>query len=373
MKPTFRQLFDQLPEPYRTQGLRNTDDLCPGLLESPAAGSLPGFEFLLDAFPWNASPEGFKYWRAASRGEFQTPPLQLAIGKRYRTRDGRTAGPLVESDDDFLEAGYPFAGPVEGPVEGKLATFTWQTDGAWTRSSNEQDLDLVEEIVEEQPATHRLLEVGEIIQKGDEYLVCGTVDDWRVRQLNIGCPWGTNLSATRRRVLTPEPEPGATPPTNEQRIADLESRVGVLEGLTTTPEPARYPATPLPEGFDRWECRGTCWVIPSSAVWCSRWTEASGKTASWEQEALVGPKGRGWHDGGRADLEYWEAVKDGPPKPPTYRLLNPGEIIRETDEVYIRRGAWVWEAMGEDLATGLPFDPSWQQPMRRLVKSYEDA
>jgi hypothetical protein len=144
------------------------------------------------------------------------------------------------------------------------------------------------QIVEEaKPATHRLLEVGETIQEGDEYLVFGTDYDWRVRQLNIGCPWDTYLAATRRPLT---PEPGATPPTHEQRIADLESRVSALETAT-------------------------------------------------------------------------------------YRLLNPGEIIRDGGEGLVRLAVYgeerdEWEPAK---SVGQVRDLNKHVPHRRRIKSYEDA
>ena len=54
--------------------------------------------------------------------------------------------------------------------------------------------------------TYRMLEAGEVIEEGDEFLVAGSDNGWLKRQLNIGQPWHPELySATRRPINNSKP------------------------------------------------------------------------------------------------------------------------------------------------------------------------
>lgn len=261
MSYTYRQLFTKhLPEPYRNQAIanaiaddRNVDD------PSETAGVDPEdlHDVVACAFPWKYSPEGHEYWLRASGGEFEVPELQIETGKRYLTRDGRTAEVANEDPAYAPESCYRFDGAVDGETG-----FCWSATGRY-ESQRENPLDLVEEIVEEvlvDPGTgYRLLEEGETILEGDE-----ETDD---------------------------------------------------------------------EGGGGWSA-----VSPRSA-------------------------------GDTFNRDDWYPVRRKIAAP-TYRLLNQGEIIREGDEVYLRLG---WEAMGDDCAVGANHDPQFQRPIRREIKSHEDA
>ena len=80
-----------------------------------------------------------------------------------------------------------------------------------------------------------------------------------------------------------------------------------------------------------------------------------------------------WSPGETYLARNWFPVRrkiPGPPKPPTYRLLNPGEIIREGDEVWIAcQESWetFWPGVIGDLKADYPAPPA-----RRQIKSYED-
>ena len=84
-----------------------------------------------------------------------------------------------------------------------------------------------------------------------------------------------------------------------------------------TPE-TRYPTTQLPEGFDRWECRGFGWGA-DGAIFTTGYAEP---VPNWDRVYSRGDTGA------YPRLEYWEAVKDEP----AYRMLEAGERIEEGDE-----------------------------------------
>ena len=80
-----------------------------------------------------------------------------------------------------------------------------------------------------------------------------------------------------------------------------------------------------------------------------------------------------WSPGETYRARNWFPVRRkiaGPPAPPTYRLLNPGEVIREGDEWYFNRRGHEWAdwvgAHGTAVGAHTP-------PTRRKLKSYEDA
>ena len=84
------------------------------------------------------------------------------------------------------------------------------------------------------------------------------------------------------------------------------------------------PPFDLPEGYDRWVCRGFGWKAEQVkyVIWSNK---------KWDRCAFP------YHSdaNGISDLEYWEAVKDGP----VYRDLVPGEIIRPGDEWFDDSGS----------------------------------
>lgn len=259
MTYTYRQIFTKhLPEPYRSQALINTT--VRGLdIDRPFQDGTGLRDALLSAFVWEETPEGFAYWLAASEGELkpEARTLRLETGKRYLTRDGREA--LVTSEDFSCgpDSSYRFDGEVEG-YDG----FSWSATGRF-EPIRENPLDLVEEIVEEAVdpgAGYRLVEVGEYIETGDEWL----------------------------------------------------------------------------EEDGRW----------AASYW---------KTGSCVSKAIETPLRR---------------KIAAPPAPPTYRLLNPDEIIREGDEWYFGRRGHEWAdwvgAHGTAVGAHTP-------PTRRKLKSYEDA
>ena len=91
------------------------------------------------------------------------------------------------------------------------------------------------------------------------------------------------------------------------------------DGVELPAAPAeRYPTTPLPEGFDRWECRGFGWAA-GGAIYT---TGYAGPSPNWDRVYSTGESAR------YPRLEYWEAVKDEP----SYRMLEAGERIEEGDE-----------------------------------------
>lgn len=57
---TVRQWFEELPEPYRTQALANTEEEMLDIDDDSVAGSLLG------AFRWDSSLEGHEYWQDIS-------------------------------------------------------------------------------------------------------------------------------------------------------------------------------------------------------------------------------------------------------------------------------------------------------------------
>ena len=193
-------------------------------------------------------------------------------------------------------------------------SFTWKYSPEghdyWQRASG-GEFEVSELRLEAQPATHRLLEVGETIQQGDEV---EELDGWR--QVSV-FPINCNIPGVFRRALIAEPL--AVDPGTGYRL--LEEGETIFEG---------------DEEADEEEGGGWLKVRFTGAVYNPRsWYPVRRKIAA-----------------------------------PTYRLLNQGEIIREGDEVYLRLG---WEAMGDDCAVGANHDPQFQRPIRREIKSHEDA
>ena len=135
---------------------------------------------------------------------------------------------------------------------------------------------------------YRFLEPREVIEEGDEVYF-----EWDNRwDRYLGCAIGQKQAASNigRRKLPEAP-------------------------------PAHYPTTPLPEGFNRWECRGTGWD-PGFPV-----TYVHTITPDHTRFGNVCSDHRPW---GNPATEYWEAVKDEP----SYRILEPGEQVLEGDEFY---------------------------------------
>jgi hypothetical protein len=226
-----------------------------------------------------------------------------------------------------------------------LTAFTWsetpEGHGYWSEASRSQF----------PAAGYRILEVGETIQEGDE-VRSGSGGWLPVAFFPVRCCLSDSF---RRRVAESE----APSPNPESRIADLESRVAVLEGLVL--EPGDEVATPPPSAVDPGE--GYRLLDIGEAILAGDEEADDEAGGGWSPICFAGDE---FHP------HNWYPVRRKI-TPPTYRLLNPGEIIRETDEAYIRNPRWRWEAMGDDAAVGLACDPSWQHPVRRLVKSYEDA
>ena len=93
----------------------------------------------------------------------------------------------------------------------------------------------------------------------------------------------------------------------------------------------------------------------------------------WDEEADA-KEGGGWtsvwNPGDTYLARNWFPVRRKI-APPTYRLLNPGELIREGDEVWIAcQESWetFWPGVIGDLKADYPAPPA-----RRQIKSYEDA
>lgn len=53
--------------------------------------------------------------------------------------------------------------------------------------------------------SYRMLEAGERIEEGDEFLVAGSNNQWLKRQLNLGQPWYPELYAATRRPINKKP------------------------------------------------------------------------------------------------------------------------------------------------------------------------
>jgi hypothetical protein len=90
------------------------------------------------------------------------------------------------------------------------------------------------------------------------------------------------------------------------------------------PEPhavERYPTTPLPEGFDRWECRGFGWKPGRKVTY----------TIAYLPGDFWGSAMADRIPDGHQNYEYWEAVK----AEPGYRMLEAGERIEEGDEFLV--------------------------------------
>lgn len=53
--------------------------------------------------------------------------------------------------------------------------------------------------------SYRMLEAGERVEEGDEFLVAGSNNQWLKRQLNLGQPWYPELYAATRRPINKKP------------------------------------------------------------------------------------------------------------------------------------------------------------------------
>ena len=191
---------------------------------------------------------------------------------------------------------------------------------------------------------YRILEVGETIQEGDE--VEGS-NGWQpVSDYPVRCCIPNSF---RRRVSASE----SSSPNSESRIADLESRVAALEGLVAPPPSAVDPG----EGYRLLDI---------------------GETIQFGDEEADDESGGGWspvHRGGdEFSLTNWYPVRRKIAPPTTYRLLNPGEIIREGDELLDDvniNGPEKWHKV--TTSRWQAFDPKDHFVTRRPIKSFEDA
>ena len=231
-----------------------------------------------------------------------------------------------------------------------LTAFTWRETpeghGYWSEASRGQF----------PAAGYRILEIGETIQEGDEVEGC---NGWQpVSYYPIRC----NIpDAFRRRRLVSESE--APSPNPESRIADLESRIAVLEGLVISPAVATCDdvAAPSPSAVD-----------PGEGYRLLDF----GETILAGDEEADGESGGGWSPIRQAGDEFsptnWYPVRRKI-APPTYRLLNPGEIVREGDELLDGvniGGPEKWRKV--TTSRGQAFDPKNHFVTRRPIKSFED-
>ena len=116
-------------------------------------------------------------------------------------------------------------------------------------------------------------------------------------------------------------------------------------------KPARYPTTPLPAGFDRWECRGYGWSA-KNAVFTAGY---AGEDPNWDTYHSTRDTGT------YPRLEYWEAVEDEP----TYRMLKAGERMEEGDEFLVAGSNNQW--LKRQLNLGVPWHPQDYTATRRPI------
>jgi hypothetical protein len=114
---------------------------------------------------------------------------------------------------------------------------------------------------------------------------------------------------------------------------------------------SRYPTTPLPAGFDRWECRGYGWNA-KDAVFT---TGYAGEDPNWDTYHSTRDTGT------YPSLEYWEAVEDEP----TYRMLKAGERMEEGDEFLVAGSNNQW--LKRQLDLGVPWHPQDYTATRRPI------
>lgn len=136
----------------------------------------------------------------------------------------------------------------------------------------------------------------------------------------------------------------------------------VGEGHARRPVPV-YPTTPLPDGYDKWVCRGTGWKS-EDVVWFVA------RNVGYDDPFGARPE-RGTTSG-YSSLEYWEAVREHP----RYRLLVPGEVIRYGDEGLAEHSSIcdipdTWAAACDSL--GDTYDPDRHTVFRRAITDYTDA
>lgn len=147
------------------------------------------------------------------------------------------------------------------------------------------------------------------------------------------------------------------------RPPQWDTYLGLAIGQTVGDDHARrpvpatvYPTTPLPEGYDKWVCRGQGWKSKGDVWYVAR-------NATYGDPFGLAPS-RGTTSGFNT-LEYWEAVRTRP----RYRLLVSGEVIRDGDEAYIfPPGEWV-----PSPHSGSTFCELELAPIRRPITDYTDA
>lgn len=365
---TIPEQFNRLPEPWRSKAVARCEGLYGKKLDEidTIFHELDGkpFSFLSSAFTWSRTPEGHAVWEAISeRGEF--PPSDTLATTYRQLINERLPEPfrtqaLENTPDRVLERKVRARVDLEPGFKFVSTLFTW--------SDSPQGLNYWSRV-------H-----------------CG------------------DLSS-----------PSQDTPTPEARLDILESRIAVLEGLVTKPEAPvcgevavdnggdGYPSTPPDPG-------------PGYRLLQKGDPIVRGKAEAWHPDEgwYLGPV-RGWEgDTFDPDTDYWfrepappvdpgpgyrlvekgELIEEGDEwfeddgfwaptelggtgarkniddplrrrvATPAYRLLNPGEIIRASDEVYLRDE---WEEMAGDKGVGETFDPEEDHPIRRRIKSYEDA
>lgn len=242
------------------------------------AGQHPGETFeILKVLGLARTTEPSIFWNDG----VEPPAPTVDPGEGYRSLEPRE---VVELGDEFW---------IEHRAE--WVPFSWSACGSELASKSIGRRKLPAPAADPSER-YRLLAPGEKILEGDEFLVASSGRWEKCSGISIGGEADPRAGVSFRRKIAAD----------------------------------HYPITPLPEGFDKWVCRGKGWPVPADAVWCSRWTDDSDKPPCWESAALVGPEARGWPDGGRADLEYWEAVKDEP----GYRMLEFGEQVLPGDEFF---------------------------------------
>lgn len=146
---------------------------------------------------------------------------------------------------------------------------------------------------------YRWLVAGDVIEAGDQYRLA---DDWGTFDPAVyGWSYG---------------------------VPDAGGRAIYGHCRRKLPAPEHYPTTPLPEGFDRWVCRGEAWASEGGVVY----TFFDLYDRTWFNGDCSVPEATAAYP----NIEYWEAVKDEP----TYRMLEPGEVIEAGDEWKTAKGGW---------------------------------
>lgn len=309
MKPhnttTIPEQLDRLPEPWRSKAIARCEAYYGKKLDEirTTFHELDGepFGFLQFAFPWHDAPEGHAVWEAISAwGVF--PPSGTTATTYRQLINERLPEPfrtqaLENTTDERLDQEVMILVDLEPGFEFVSSLFTWS-----------------------------------VSPQGHDY-------------------W----SRVRRGDLSQDTAPAPLP---DERIANLESRIAVLEGLVTKPEAPvcgdgdSYPSTP-PDPGPGYRLVEKGELIEEG----DEWFEVDG---IWHPTELGG-------SGARKNIDTPLRRRVAPP---SYRLLNPGETIRASDEVYLYGK---WKEMAGDNGVGETFDPEEDYPIRRRIKSYEDA